>query len=214
MSLLATRIFPIITVDRSAGKPLHQQVYDGYRDAILRGDLRPGQKIPSSRELASEINISRFPVLHAYEQLMAEGYFDSQVGSGTFISATLPEQMMSSERYASGREAPLSGRRTVSRRATLYPHFERKAHLRVFGAFGVHQPAFDQFPFQIWSSLVARHSRNPHASAIHNINPLGSERFREEICAYLRTSRAVKCDPDQIMIVSGSQQALDITTRV
>jgi GntR family transcriptional regulator/MocR family aminotransferase len=214
MSFLATRISPIIAVDRSAGTPLHQQVYDGYREAILRGDLRPGQKIPSSRELASEICISRFPVLHAYAQLLAEGYFESQVGSGTFISATLPEQMMSSDRHAGGRESALSGRRTVSRRTLLYPHFEFDAHLRGWGAFGVHQPALDQFPFQIWSSLVARHSRNPHASAIHNINPLGSERFREEICAYLRTSRAVKCDPGQIMVVSGSQQALDITARV
>ncbi|MGA2534674.1 MAG: PLP-dependent aminotransferase family protein [Terracidiphilus sp.] len=78
----------------------------------------------------------------------------------------------------------------------------------------MHQPAFDQFPFQIWSSLVTRHSRNPQANVLHHIDPLGSARFRETICAYLRTARAVKCDPGQIMVVSGSQQALDITTRV
>jgi GntR family transcriptional regulator/MocR family aminotransferase len=210
----AIPISPIIAVDRSAGTPLHQQVYDGYREAILRGDLLPGQKIPSSRELAFEIQVSRFPVLHAYDQLLAEGYFESHIGSGTFISATLPEQMMSSDRQAYGLEAALSGSRPVARRTMLYPRFAPEAHVRGWGAFGVHQPAFDQFPFQIWSSLVARHSRNPHASAFHNINPLGSERFREEICAYLRTSRAVKCDPAQIMVVSGSQQALDITARV
>ena len=136
MSLLATPISPIIAVDRSAGPPLHQQVYDGYREAILRGDLRPGQKIPSSRELASQIQISRFPVLHAYAQLLAEGYFDSQVGSGTFISATLPEQMMSSDRHANGRPAILSGRRTVSRRTMLYPQFEWDAHLRGWAPLG------------------------------------------------------------------------------
>jgi len=214
MSLMATLISPIIAVDRSAGTPLHQQVYDGYREAILRGDLQPGQKIPSSRELASEISVSRFPVLHAYAQLLAEGYFESQAGSGTFISATLPEQMMSSDRRGGSRKAALSGRRTVSSRTALFPRFVAEEHARGWGAFGIHQPAFDQFPFQIWSALVARQSRNPHASAIHNINPLGSERFRDEICAYLRTSRAVKCDPAQIMIVSGSQQALDITARV
>ena len=214
MGILATQISPIISVDRSAGTPLHQQVYDGYREAILRGDLQPGQKIPSSRELASEIQVSRFPVLHAYAQLLAEGYFESHVGSGTFISATLPEQMMSSDRQDEGRNPALSGRRTIARRTALYPHLWRELPPRGWGAFGVHQPAFDQFPFRIWSALVERHSRNPHANAIHNINPLGSERFREEICAYLRTARAVKCDPAQIMVVSGSQQALDITARV
>src|SRR5215469_11460067 len=128
MGHLATQISPIISVDRGAGTPLHQQVYDGYREAILRGDLQPGQKIPSSRELAAEIQISRFPVLHAYAQLLAEGYFESQVGSGTFISTTLPEQMMSSDRNASGRESALTGPRTVSRRMRLYPRFGQDAH--------------------------------------------------------------------------------------
>jgi GntR family transcriptional regulator/MocR family aminotransferase len=214
MGHLASSISPIIAIDRNAEKPLHQQVYDSYREAILRGDLQSGQKIPSSRELASEIGVSRFPVLHAYGQLMAEGYFESHVGSGTFISATLPEQTMSSSQGAGGLEAGISGRRPVARRTRFYPRFGRDSHLRGWGAFGIHQPAFDHFPFQVWSGLVAKHSRNPHASAIHNINPLGSERFREEICAYLRTARAVKCDAAQIMIVSGSQQALDITARV
>ena len=66
----------------------------------------------------------------------------------------------------------------------------------------------------MWSKLIARHSENPAASALHHIDPLGSERFRQEICSYLRTARGVKCTPDQIMIVSGSQQAIDITARV
>ena len=91
MSHIGTSVCPVIAIDRADAKPLHRQLYDGYREAILRGDLAPGQKIPSSRELASEMQVSRFPVLHAYAQLLAEGYFESQVGSGTFISATLPE---------------------------------------------------------------------------------------------------------------------------
>jgi GntR family transcriptional regulator/MocR family aminotransferase len=78
----------------------------------------------------------------------------------------------------------------------------------------VHQPALDQFPFTIWSNLVARHSRNPHINAIHRIDPCGSQRFRAAISDYLRTARGVKCSPDHILIVSGSQQALDLTTRV
>ena len=76
------------------------------------------------------------------------------------------------------------------------------------------QPAFDQFPFQAWSSIVMRHSRSPHASELQYGGPLGFERLREAVCTYLKTARAVRCEPSQIMIVTGSQQALEITTRV
>ena len=205
---------PIIVVDRKAAHPLHKQIYDGFRAAILRRNLRPGVRIPSSRELASELRVSRFPVLNAYAQLLAEGYFESRVGAGTFVSASLPEQRMSVTMPEIESSPTLSGPRSVARRSLLYPAFENHPAIRGWGAFGVHQPAMDQFPFQIWSSLVVRHTRNPHANAIHHVNPMGTERFREAIAGYLRTARGVKCESDQVMIVSGSQQALDITARV
>jgi GntR family transcriptional regulator/MocR family aminotransferase len=210
----SARIFPIIAIDRSAPVPVHRQVYDGYRTAILRGDLRPGQQIPSTRDFASEVRISRFPVLHAYSQLLAEGYFESRVGSGTFVASSLPEQLISVQSNVAQPAAIPSGPRSVSRSSLLYPSFDRTRLPRGWGAFGVHQPAFDHFPFEVWSKLIARHSRNPAASALHHVDPLGSQRFRLEICSYLRTARAVQCTPNQIMIVSGSQQALDITARV
>jgi GntR family transcriptional regulator/MocR family aminotransferase len=207
-------ISPIIVVDRRAAAPLHKQIYDAYRTAILRGDIRPGQQIPSSRELAFEINVSRFPVLNAYAQLLAEGYFESRACAGTYVSSSLPEQLMSVEEPAVLPDQAHSGPRPIAHRSLLFPRFEGNATTRGFGAFGVHQPAIDQFPFQIWSGLVTHHSKNPRASVLHHIDPLGSEHFRDAICNYLRTARAVKCEPNQIMIVSGSQQALDITARV
>lgn len=207
-------ISPLIVIDRNSGVPLHKQIYDGYRDAILRGDLHPGQQIPSSRILTTELQVSRFPVLNAYAQLLAEGYFESRVGAGTFVSTSLPEQLMSVERPAASSTQSPSGPRPVSQRSLYYPNFDRSHALRGWGPFGVHQPAFDEFPFQIWSRLVTRHSNSPQANAIHHIDPRGSEAFREEICAYLRTARGVKCETEQIMVVSGSQQALDITARV
>ncbi len=207
-------VSPVIKIDRDETKPLHRQVYDGYREAILRGDLLPGQRIPSSRDLASEVHVSRFPVLQAYSQLLAEGYFESQIGSGTYISSTLPEQMMSSEHLVENAAHGPSGDRPVAGRNLLYPKFPRDSVLRTWGAFGVHQAAFDQFPFRVWSELVTRHSRNPWSSSLQKIDPMGLPRFREEICHYLRTARSVKCEPEQIMVVSGSQQALDITARV
>jgi GntR family transcriptional regulator/MocR family aminotransferase len=201
-------------VDRGAGDPLHKQIYDGFRSAILRGELRPAERIPSSRELAAQLRVSRFPVLNAYAQLLAEGYFESEVGAGTFVSSSLPEQRMSVPLPAERPPAEPSGPRRISTRSALYPGFRNVPALRGWGAFGVHQPALDQFPFHIWSSLINRHSRNPHASSVHNINPLGLERFRHAIAGYLRTARGVQCEPDQVMIVSGSQQALDIAARV
>ena len=211
---LSAGVSPIIAIDRHSGVPLHKQIYDGYRGAILRGDLRPGQQITSSREFAAELHVSRFPVLNAYAQLLAEGYFESRVGAGTFVSGALPEQLMSVARSATVPAQAISGPRPTSRRSQLVPAFQPAITTRGWGAFGVHQPAFDQFPFQAWSALVAKHSQSPQASSIHHIDPLGLPRFREEIAGYLRTARGVKCDPGQIMIVSGSQQALDITARV
>ena len=208
------RALPIFTVDRSAASPLHQQVYQGYRAAILRGDLRPGDQISSSRVFAVELRISRFPVLNGYAQLLAEGYLESRIGAGTFVSSSLPEQLMSVSQPDDQAPPSPSGSRPVSRRSSLYSSFPFGARTRGWGSFGVHQPALDHFPFQIWSSLVGRHSRNPLASAIHPVDPRGSERFRKAIGNYLRTARGVKCHPDQIMVVSGSQQALDITSRV
>ena len=84
-------ILPVIAVDRSAAQPLHRQIYQGYRDAIVERRLRPGQRLPSTRSLARELSLSRVPVVSAFEQLLAEGYIESAVGSGTFVARTLPD---------------------------------------------------------------------------------------------------------------------------
>src|SRR6185437_11237602 len=210
MGDVSAGILPVIPVDRAAPTPLHRQVYGGFRDAILRGDLAAGQQVPSSRALASELGISRFPVLDAYSQLLAEGYFETRVGSGTFVSSDLQIQKRSTRPLVS----KASPERSPSRRSALYPAYERLPWRHGWGAFGVHQPALDHFPFDVWSKLLSRHSRKLRVYPTHNAGPLGLQPFREAICSYLRTARAVRCEPDQIMVVSGSQQALDITTRV
>ncbi|KAA6460986.1 PLP-dependent aminotransferase family protein [Acidobacteria bacterium AB60] len=213
MTRVGASVSPVIAIDRDEAKPLHKQVYDGYRDAILRGDLVPGQKVPSSRELALDIRVSRFPVLHAYAQLTAEGYFESQTGSGTFISSTLPEATLPSDDAPDEPSQGPSGNRPVSKRAHLYPKYPRDVAISGLGAFCLHHAELDRFPFHVWSALLARHSRNPSSASLRRIDPMGSPRFRKEICHYLRTARSVKCEPEQVMIVSGSQQALDITSR-
>jgi GntR family transcriptional regulator/MocR family aminotransferase len=213
MAKVSEAIAPVIAVDRQATDPLHKQIYDGFRTAIVRGNLRPGQRVLSSRTLGVELGISRIPVLNAYAQLLAEGYFESRKGAGTFVSDSLPESLtVCKDRTPPSAEAG-SGPRPVAQRS-LSLSGERPPWARGWGAFSVHQPAFDRFPFHLWSSIIMRHCRSPRLNAIHNIDPLGTETFREAICTYLRTARAVQCEPGQIMVVSGSQQALEISARV
>jgi GntR family transcriptional regulator / MocR family aminotransferase len=164
--------------------------------------------------LASELGVSRFPVLNAYAQLLAEGYFESRVGAGTVVSSLLPDQLASSEPNRARFAATPSGPRPVSRCSTNLPRFETSPWLRNWGAFGVGQVAFEQFPLPIWSTIVARRCRNMDAKSFHYGDQVGSKALRERIASYLRTARSLRCEAEQVMIVSGSQQALELSARV
>jgi GntR family transcriptional regulator / MocR family aminotransferase len=217
MKRVSSGLSPVIAVDRKAAKPLHKQVYDAFRAMIVNRALRAGQQIPSTRALAFELKISRIPVLTAYAQLLAEGYFEARVGAGTFVCSSLPEQQTFPETGSSQSHPVRSGPRPIAKRALLLPPLPRQeTHpwLRGLGPFSVSQAAYDEFPLQIWSSLVMRHCRNSRATDLHYGSALGLETLRDAVCIYLRTSRAVRCDPQQVMIVSGSQQALEISARV
>jgi len=216
MTSVAPGILPAITVDRSAAKPLYQQICDAYRDAIVEGRLRASQRLPSTRTLAAALEISRIPVLSAFEQLLAEGYFETRIGSGTFVSRTLPSDARSPERPSGPAETRQAGPRVVaSRPAKLLRVAPRpEPWLGGTGAFRMSQPALDHFPLDVWSRLVARHSRRMLRSALGYGSPMGDPALRQALAAHLRTARAVRCEAEQIMIVSGSQQALEITARV
>jgi len=214
MKRVASGIVPVISIDRKSAKAIHRQIYDAYRKAIVNGSLRPGERIPSTRGLASELGVSRFPVLNAYAQLLAEGYFESRVGAGTVICSSLPERFTRSEQAHARALAVRSGPRPVARRAAAFPEFERPLWMRGWGAFGVGQVAFDQFPLQVWANLAARRCRNMSAQSFGYSDQMGSMPLREAIANYLRTARSVHCEAEQVMIVSGSQQALEISAHV
>ncbi len=113
-------IAPVIPIDRLDTLPLHRQICEGFRAAILRGNLQPGQQVPSSRHLAEDLEVSRCPVLGAYARLLSEGYFESRVGSGTFVSTSLPGQLPHGRRSRS----TTGGSRCLSRRSSLLPRCE------------------------------------------------------------------------------------------
>jgi len=214
MKRVASGFLPVITVDRSASQPLHRQIYNSFRTAIVDGRLHPGQRIPSSRVLALEIGVSRFPVLNAYAQLLAEGYLATRVGAGTVVSASLPEQLTTAAPARTKTAVLHRGPRSVARRCSHLPAKEDYPWMIHSGPFRVGQIAFDEFPWSIWSSLIARRSRNLNTAAIHYGDLQGHESLRRSIANYLRISRSVRCEPEQVLIVNGSQQALEITARV
>ena len=204
---------PGLTLNLSDSKPLYRQVYDGLRDMILSGQLGPGQRLPSTRTLADDFGVSRNTILQAYEVLHSEGYVNGQTGSGTYISRNLPEGLTRPEVSSEGtaRPRPEATRRLSRRGQTIA---ESAFHATSLGSVrplepGV--PALDAFPRQIWTRLVGNAiARNYLGYA----DPAGFRPLREEIASHVRSSRAVTCEWQQVVIVNGSQQALDIAARI
>src|SRR4051812_864972 len=128
-----TSTSPLIALDRRKRKPIYQQIYEGFRAGILDGALTPGQPIPSTRALAVQLDVSRFPVLNAYSQLHAEGYFESTAGAGTFVATSLKKVRRANS------TAPARAPRQVARRAESIPSYV-KPTWRALGAFQVGQP--------------------------------------------------------------------------
>jgi len=205
-------IWPVVAVDRESPKPLYRQLYESYREAIVERRLRPGQRLPSSRSLATELGISRLPVINAFEQLLAEGYCESRVGAGTYVARSLPGE--ASKPKPRREPEPLAAKPGPRPLSTSFPIPIRPPApwFRGWGAFRAGECDIDEFPLRLWSRLVSRYSRDPHL--LRYGDRLGLPLFREVLAGYLQTARGVRCGPEQIVVVSGSQQALEISARV
>ncbi len=197
-----------LPIDRSSGIPLHRQIYEGLRRAILDGLLRSGQRIASTRALAAELNVSRLPVLTAYEQLLHEGYLEGRAGSGTFVSGALPDDLLRASLPGNGRAPPGAARR-LPRPTPPAGHGEEG-----LGPFRMSLPALDQFSHASWARLVARHAHGLSDAQMAYGDPAGLEQLRAAVAEHLRAARAVRCEAEQILIVSGSQAALRIAAAV
>src|SRR5216684_5594502 len=208
----------LISLDYRTKTPMYRQLYDWFRRAIIAGQMRPGQRVPSSRGLATELKISRIPVLNAYEQLLAEGYFETFVGAGTCVARSIPDDTLSppAGKARKGLQEIVAklGPRRMSRRGAALTHVPAQSWLDNLGAFRVSLPALDHFPIGVWSKLVARHSRTPARGIMAYSNAMGYLPFREAIAEYLGTVRGVRCEPSQILVTTGSQQALQISAQV
>jgi GntR family transcriptional regulator/MocR family aminotransferase len=199
---------------REPGVSLHLWLCAALRAAILDGQLRAGARLPATRDLAGRYGLSRGTVVSAFEQLKAEGYVEGNVGSGTYVSRVLPDQLLHVARRGAarpqGRGHPPRRLSGFARRVRPFPRSEPQP----IRAFRADQPALDLFPTALWAQLSARRIRRAPVNLLLRCDPMGYRPLQEAVADYLRTSRGVNCIAEQVAIVSGVQEALDLAARL
>jgi len=199
---------PLALPPHARDTPAYRWVCDAVRSEILAGRLRPGARLPATRDLAGQLGVARGTIVVAFAQLESEGYVTGRTGSGTFVNRVLPDALLTVRR-ASGPPAqsqaprirPLSD---FARRAPLLPGFG-PGPVR---AFRCDQPALDLFPTALWARLAARRLRKATSRQLLECGPLGYRPLQEAVADYLTTSRGVRCEPAQVAIVAGMQEIL------
>jgi GntR family transcriptional regulator/MocR family aminotransferase len=205
----------VINIDSQAALPLHRQVYEELRRAILSGRLAPGQRLPSTRSLSLSLGISRATVTQSYEQLLSEGYLETTIGSGTFVCHQIPDDLLGtapieSTPQVTSSSIALSAYGASLTDSSLFRLPEPEAQI----SFSYGRPAFDKFPIDLWRKLLSRHCCAAQDVLDYTNDSMGYQPLREAIASYLARSRAVKCNAEQIIIIGGSQQGLDLITRL
>jgi len=203
-------VFELVLPLRDTGIPANRWLYGALRAEILGGRLRPGARLPATRDLARQYELARGTIVNAFEQLKSEGYVDGSVGSGTYVSKILPDELLQvPTEDGLGLPAPRKPRMKVSNyagRVHLFPNLE----VRPSRAFRANIPALDLFPTTLWAKVAARRLRRVSTNLLLGCGPMGYPPLRQAVASYLSTSRGVKCVPEQVAIISGVQEALDL----
>ncbi len=209
-----TTTFELALPPRDPTLPAYRWLYETLRREILGGHMRPGARLPSSRDLSAQHGVSRGTVVLAFEQLKSEGYTEGTVGSGTYVSRVLPDELLRvAPRKLTQPPAPGRRRRHLSDwagRVAVFPVLEN----RPSRAFRPNLPALNLFPTTAWAQITARRMRRASTSLLLGCGPMGYRPLQEAVCAYLSSSRGVRCRPDQVAIVSGVQEGLDLAARL
>ncbi|HVP61266.1 MAG TPA: PLP-dependent aminotransferase family protein [Myxococcaceae bacterium] len=204
----------LVLQPRAPGQPAQRWVYEALRSAILAGRLHGGARLPATRDLARQHRLARGTVVAAFAQLRAEGYVRSTVGSGTFVGEVPPDALLGLGGPA-GRTAqpPRPGRVQLSRfarRVRSFPVLEG----RRTRAFRTDLPALELFPATLWAQVTGRVLRRASTRLLLGCEPLGYRPLRAAVAAHLRATRGARCEADQLAIVSGVQEALDLAARM
>lgn len=209
----------VLEIGDDGGRPAYRRLAEAIREGIVSGRFRPGEKLPPTRILAGNLSLARNTILDAYEQLIAEGYLTARHGSGTFVAADLPDRAFRAPRPAA--VAPASARfddvlskfgdRVVN--GEVWAHINRDEGRSVY-EFRYGTPSFEEFPIDAWRTLTKRVLDYPPRELLGYGPTEGLPQLREALARYLQRSRGVRCTAEQVLIVNGSQQALDLAARV
>ncbi|HEY9428363.1 MAG TPA: PLP-dependent aminotransferase family protein [Gemmatimonadaceae bacterium] len=199
---------------RDQETPAYLWLCAALRSEILEGRLRPGARLPATRDLAAQYGLSRGTIVAGFEQLKSEGYVTGSVGSGTFVNSVLPDELLHVARWSRADPPPPSHRK---RRPSDFAK-----RLEPFGipglphtrAFRANEPALDLFPATLWAQVASRRLRRISTELLRGCDPMGYRPLQEAVANYLGASRGVNCVAEQIAIVSGVQEALDIVARL
>jgi len=198
-------------LDTAAVEPAYRQLFRLLQQAILSGRLAVGAKLPSSRALGADLSIARNTVIQVYEQLLAEGYVETQSGSGTYVADTTPDRV---DEGSAG-----TPRRAVRDRHRLSARGKRTIELsgvskQQWGAFMPGVPDVTEFPLKSWNRLQSRIWRNPKPELMTYAPGGGYRPLRRALADYLRVARSANCQPEQIIITTGIHQSVDLAVRL
>ncbi len=201
-----------IHLDSSSSVPLYKQLYNLLREGILSGRFKGGLKLPGTRTFSSELKISRNTVALAFEQLNIEGYITGEIGAGTYITKEIPDKLL-----------PVRNSGGVNRKKSslkIQKKFEppelllRNSQEDKIIPFQNGLPSLDDFPFKTWLKIINRNGTIIPKLQFGYKSAAGYQPLRRAIADYLKTYRAVNCVPEQIIIINGSQQGLDLISRI
>jgi GntR family transcriptional regulator / MocR family aminotransferase len=212
-----TAAFDLTLPFQDAEIPAYRLLYEGLRSQILEGRLRPGARVPATRDLGKQYQLSRGTIVNAFELLKSEGYLEGSVGSGTYVSKVLPHELLrvgrddprENDRQPGAKSNPPRRVSDYAKRASLFPFESRPVR-----AFRANLPALDLFPAALWAQITNRRVRKVSTNLLSGCDPMGYRPLRVAVADYLGTSRGVRCVPGQIAIVSGVQEALDLAARL
>ncbi|MDQ0380027.1 MocR-like pyridoxine biosynthesis transcription factor PdxR [Amycolatopsis thermophila] len=195
-----------IQIELGAGRGRRDAIYRQIREAILDGRLRAGDALPPTRELAQRLVVSRNTVSAAYDRLVAEGFLEARVGSGTFVGA------------GARRDGAGPGERAAALTASAawddVPRPPRRFAERPEYDFRSGAPDVSLFPFETWRRLMTQQLRRSHHDLLTYGDPQGHAGLRAAIARHIGVSRDVRVAADDVLVTNGSQQAVDLAARV